>query len=712
MKCCFASYILAVLDKDVLKKSLDTDRLKGAIDFMKSVFTKKNFIRILWGALIVSLMLSFTGIFLRMENESNNKAIIPVLDYESFYKASNEARQDMEELLRIFSEAGTRTIALKETTLSDLAYTGEIHLSTIGEYLSESQDRSSGTRNILRNIRESKGGSGPAGYNPENYILTAHDPKTVEFIEKSLKVRFEGIRITRFQDGDENLLYIDAVLPLKLETGLGFDTNRMSGLKEAGFDIMLRPRSVQNESTEFLKELEANIRDFNVHYVIFDGEQITGYPNKESGVSDIFKRYNIITGIIEAPTQIRFVEQKGLEELFRNTGFAINRVQIYSEKELEKLSGNDMYHRWTRSVVDRNIRFIYIQPLKNPLVSPRENIEDTYQAVKAFNSFISEKGYHLDKRLILLSERMPSNLHGTITLLSELFGLVLYTFYLFGKKKYIAISVLLAVVAGIVSILLLGFTLQQFQAAFAAVLYPSLASLLLLRYFKKNAGEPLFRQIPALLGILLGVSLIGAYTVVTTLSDIRYTMNTEVYKGVLISFSIPLLLFAANYVSVFMTLEGLGKRIIGFLNTKVTYLAALIALLGAAVVFIYLARSGNGSGLSASTLELKIRDMLEETMLARPRFKEFLIGYPALFAAAYLYKKFRKDILLLPLGIAVAMGSVSVVNSFCHVFTAVEVSAHRTLNGFILGMVTGLLSIFAVKLCLWIYDKYLRKAVF
>jgi hypothetical protein len=122
-------------------------------------------------------------------------------------------------------------------------------------------------------------------------------------------------------------------------------------------------------------------------------------------------------------------------------------------------------------------------------------------------------------------------------------------------------------------------------------------------------------------------------------------------------------------------------------------------------VVIYLARSGNNPAISATDAERRIKDILEVVFVARPRFKEFLIGYPSLFAMIYLYKRYRKDIVLLPLGIAVAMGGVSMVNSFCHVFTSIEVSAWRTLNALLLGIVAGLAVLLVLKLALDVWDK-------
>lgn len=661
---------------------------------------KVSFIRILWVGLILSLILSYRGISIRMTNESNNKAVVPVVDYNDFLKASDKAEADIGEILEQFSKDGTKTVAVRETTLADLNYSGKAFVVQVSQYLAQLQGETGSEAYKLREMLTGK------NLNPSRYLIITDNIKEAVHIEDRLRNRLENSKLQSFDFGNKIFYYIDYSLDKDLDFGIGFDDEVVRKLRESGFELVLRPRNSKEPSTAQIAEYEAQIAANNVKYIIFDGPEAAGYPLVLDSMWNIIKQYGIITGIIEAPSQVRFVEQKGLEEIISVTDYSINRTYITPRKDLEKLTGSDIYHRWIRCVVDRNIRFIYIQPLENPEFSSLENIRQIVKSAAELNGFLVSKGYSIDKPLVKLSSETPSVLHSAAVLTSVLFALLLYLIYLFGnKKRYIAACVMLAVLAGITAVTVLGFNMQQFIAAFAAIIYPSFASLLVLKYFKNHSDKPLLRQIPSAVAMLLGTSLLGAYTVVTTLSDIRYTMNTEVYKGVLISFSVPLMLFTINYFACFVQLEGLIGRIIGFLNKKVTYLAALAVFVGVFAIVLYLARSGNDSGIGASALELKIRNALEEAMAARPRFKEFIVGYPALLSAAYLFKKFKKDMILLPLGIAFTIGSVSIVNSFCHVFTAVEVAALRAVNGLVLGIFAGLAAIAALRLGIYVYQK-------
>jgi len=123
-------------------------------------------------------------------------------------------------------------------------------------------------------------------------------------------------------------------------------------------------------------------------------------------------------------------------------------------------------------------------------------------------------------------------------------------------------------------------------------------------------------------------------------------------------------------------------------------------------LYLYIARSGNTSGVSVSSLELRTREILETVFIARPRFKEIIIGYPALFALVYLYHKYKQEAIVFILGLGVVMGSISMVNSFSHVFTAVTISAQRTLAGLIIGIVIGLLTLLAIWLGERLYQRW------
>jgi hypothetical protein len=112
---------------------------------------------------------------------------------------------------------------------------------------------------------------------------------------------------------------------------------------------------------------------------------------------------------------------------------------------------------------------------------------------------------------------------------------------------------------------------------------------------------------------------------------------------------------------------------------------------------LLLARSGNQSDIAPSHFELVLRHQLSVVLSVRPRFKEFLIGFPALMLLPALTVAHRRVVgWLLALGAGVGIGDV--LDTYSHLHTPLAISLQRTGNGLIVGALIGLLAI-------WIYRR-------
>ena len=63
-------------------------------------------------------------------------------------------------------------------------------------------------------------------------------------------------------------------------------------------------------------------------------------------------------------------------------------------------------------------------------------------------------------------------------------------------------------------------------------------------------------------------------------------------------------------------------------------------------------------------------------------------------------------LVLLP-GLGVTVGSITMVNSFCHVYTAIGISFSRTLAGLLTGLVISALVLLVIRLLEHLLDKRL-----
>jgi len=673
----------------------------------------KDITRFLWVLLALTLVLSYSGVKLRTSIEANNKAVVTAIDYREFQRTANSANMNLDDVLQRLKQGGVNTVALSEVTLRDLAYDGNLLVSSYGDFASQTRTLSPQVWTQAQKV------IGSTFISPSNLAAVTSDPATAAFLKERLSARFLPRELISFDADGKSYFIVNAQLNTinveaspadknkavskDLDARLGFDEKLLAALKANGFNIILRPGQNTGSNTAYQSEYDRLVTAYGVKTFIFTGNDVAGAPNNLGWIEGLIKKHNLIVGIIEAPTQLQYVKQNGLDEVMQSTDYSINRVYSTTNDEFVT-SIDERYYRWVRGVIDRGIRVIYVVPFKDQKISFSQNLNNTIDMVAKFHGTITTKGFSIDQPLNNLPGTIPGPIHRLMVSLSLLLGGTIYLLYLFKPKMkpaWLASWLLVGTVGCLGANMVLSADFSKYYALAAAILYPTLSSLVLLMYLKQNREKPLVLQLLVSLGIILGVNGLGMYTVVTSLADIRYIMNVFIFSGVKLAFLAPLLLFLVNYVSCMVGFSDFKDNAIKFLLSKPNYLALVLLIAGGAAGYYYLGRSGNAV-VSVSGLEIKMREILESIFLARPRFKELLIGYPALFVMVYWYRKFKQDAILLVLGVGVMMGSISMVNSFCHVFTAVLVSVNRTLAGLLIGVLIGIGALIVIKLGEWL----------
>jgi len=129
---------------------------------------------------------------------------------------------------------------------------------------------------------------------------------------------------------------------------------------------------------------------------------------------------------------------------------------------------------------------------------------------------------------------------------------------------------------------------------------------------------------------------------------------------------------------------------------KAWHLAALVLLAGAAVVLVL--RSGNQPDIGVSGFETQLRGWLAELTGARPRFKEFAVGYPLIVLLPALLARHRAFVGWLVV-LAGGVGLADVLDTFSHIHTPLYVGILRTINGVVLGFAIGIVLQIVYRLC-------------
>jgi hypothetical protein len=122
--------------------------------------------------------------------------------------------------------------------------------------------------------------------------------------------------------------------------------------------------------------------------------------------------------------------------------------------------------------------------------------------------------------------------------------------------------------------------------------------------------------------------------------------------------------------------------------------------LAVAVVGYLLVRSGNAPAAWKPGWEQSLRDALERFLIARPRTKEFALGFPLLWAGCQLYTLQLQQRIswdarpLIALGM---IGPISMINTFCHLHSPLAIELLRSINGVLIGTALGVLLVALIR---------------
>ena len=156
---------------------------------------------------------------------------------------------------------------------------------------------------------------------------------------------------------------------------------------------------------------------------------------------------------------------------------------------------------------------------------------------------------------------------------------------------------------------------------------------------------------------------------------------------------------------------GVKERIKGVMSYKKPAFWIVIAAVIGFVGLTYIRRSGNVNTISS--LESAMRSFITEHFAARPRTKEFLIGYPCLVLFTYYIKETKLPLIQAILAAGSAIVAASISNSFCHVFTDASTIYMRVVNGVVIGaavcVVAYVANLVLVKIVSYVYKRVISK---
>ena len=166
------------------------------------------------------------------------------------------------------------------------------------------------------------------------------------------------------------------------------------------------------------------------------------------------------------------------------------------------------------------------------------------------------------------------------------------------------------------------------------------------------------------------------------------------FRGVGLTLLLPLLLVAGS----FLPRQDIRKTAADIYAAPIRLGDIAVMGVGLALLLLVFQRRGNATGGSTSEFEVALRQQVQDNIV-RPRFKEIAAHPLALLGLSGQLPGYFSALMLL----GGVMGQASILNTFSHFHTPLLISAARCFLGLGLGLLFGLLAIWALRqgLRLW-----------
>lgn len=534
----------------------------------------------------------------------------------------------------------------------------------------------------------------------DTMYLVAYDAPTAQRYAEQLPLHFEprAIRVLRAKLPEVWAIrttsdYFDA------ETyGLPFDRVALAGR----LGLLLVPRLQNDEGfspAQMRALVDAATRGQRARTAIFFGlrNEVLGYPGHTDAAAAALTAAHLNFGVVETydPKQ----EQLGDADLAHRMPERLVRVQTIAKAEADKLSPEEIIARYLLGVNERNIRVVYLRPYAhswNGRSIEATNVEIVrriaagiradHRSIAAASALASFPVRPLE--IALASLAVPASL----LLVLEAFG--------FGGLGWIVAFVmadLLFVGAGYVSHH--DILARQVLAFAAGLAFAALGTLAAGWAFRGDAapwlrtGNVYARGVLAL-ACAIGVTLGGALAIVGLLSTLLTMTEVDHFLGVKYVLVLPPLIALGLYF--FTDRFGAKLEPSAAMQEPVRVVQLLAGIVLAAAAYLVLERSGNQSDIAPSSFELALRSHLTSILQVRPRFKEFVVAWPALMLVPSLVAADRRRWGWLFV-LVVGMGLGDLIDTFSHLHTPLLVSCERVVNGAVLGALIGALAVFAYR---------------
>lgn len=628
----------------------------------------------------------------RMTVENANRSVEMVYDYGHVMELAASEGKTVDEALALFRKAGVTSFAVYDATVEKLVNNGYVQIAS--QLSTEDKIRLGMASDSVVMMATGKPGAN----------------ERLQEASEDLTLRLPQGAVTKVTTSDGKfMLGIKAIDEKALnQMSLGVSAAEIKDIQSRGFGVVVRPTNytamTKAKADHFLARLDANAP---VRAIIFVGQEAFGYPNQMDYIGEELKVRAIPVALVESPTQLQFEKQLGAVDIVKNLDYYGVRAYSMYRDELVKLSAEEASQRHFISDTERNIRLNLFSTYKRPI--PGKTL---LESDAAYISLTAEKlqahGYALGKASV-----MPYFHESRALQLLVLLGVGALTGAAFcaltGARRKIGYGMALLTFISLGTLLFTHWQVlaRQVAALLIAVTTPTVAMYVVFRYWQQidwqemESRWSLFGKAMVQLAFVSLFSLMGGWLLSAILAATPFFMEIEIFRGVKMTFLLPVICVAILYVRVFPTFRNNAYEnwqdfpdfIARFLYLPVRVgTLLLVGFIGIAGL-IFIGRSGHEEGVPVSQLEISLRRFLESTLAVRPRSKEFLIGHPAFLLVPLALAKRWPQWLHFLLVIAAGIGQASMVETFAHMRSPLWMSTLRGVNGVLIGILVGVIVI-------------------
>ncbi|MDD4320421.1 MAG: DUF5693 family protein [Acidaminococcaceae bacterium] len=695
---------------------------------------KKFYNKILVLVILLGLCFALYLNWQRYEVERANTTVETVMEYGAIARLAHSEGISEEKALQLFKDQGVTTLALFDTTLDKLTHAGDISMVT-GEELLHAQKLGQLSPQWQAIVLNDKFKSTAV------YIAQGKSKRALQDVEEDISLRFGSQRINVLSQNPKILQVTGDLEMIKdnfsqgeqkgiREMDLGISSDELALAKKAGFMVMVRPVNYcfpyTNEAASSKKQIDAlfarlDASGAKISSFVASGKSVLGFNKELPYVAQKLRERDITLGMVEGVTQLQFAPAEGLTDLAKLTNYQVARTYVIDKIEQKRMTVYDAFRRWALADEERNIRINYIKTFLTPRDGKTLLDTNVYYVGQVCRS-VGEKGYTSGKAGVF--RPYLSNVGLIIPLVFAVVAAwVIYAGLLFNlsdKNQYF-----LLLMGGILcsSVLFVQgyYTIMRLIIALgAATMLPVLSMNLVMQRWEKHRDEAkslvgIIRIATAQLIAAVFCSLIGGAILAAILSDIRFLLEIDIYRGVKLTFLLPVVLMGVLFFKSHslwqgdLVEQGIFKRIRKILAKPLTLKLLLgLGTLGF-IAWVFIGRSGHTEGVPVPAIEMKMRLFLERAMYARPREKEFMIGHPAFYLAAYAVYKKLPNLFYLAFALLATIGQASLVQTFAHMRTPVIMSYVRAFDGLALGILLGIIAVVFFSLLYPYWQKLQRR---